>query len=176
MFSFHHVWMVRAHVSLLKARPASSSDHTWFSLLDWGRYRKMRKKKDIKWREGETFMHAYQRHTFWLMSAVLLECKRMALSLDLKWYKHVNSTRTVYQNVMNPIYTLWFGCIRSINRSVCITKLNGHTSHMWCDITFWALPYTSIWPPSCWGSEMYCGDWEEGNKRIVVHQCQWLLQ
>ena len=40
----------------------------------------------------------------------------------------------------------------------------------------WTLPYTSVWLPPCWGSEMYCGDWEKGANRIVVHQRKWLLQ
>ena len=40
----------------------------------------------------------------------------------------------------------------------------------------WTLPYTSIWPPPCWGSEMYCGDWEKGANRIVAFQRKWLLQ
>ena len=25
------------------------------------------------------------------------------------------------------------------------------------DVTFWPLPYTSVWPPPCWRSQMYCG-------------------
>ena len=46
-------------------------------------------------------------------------------------------------------------------------------------IAWWRHIWTLVrpfWLPPCWGSEMYCGDWEKGTKRIVVHQCKWLLQ
>ena len=31
----------------------------------------------------------------------------------------------------------------------------------------WTLPYMSVCLPPCWGSKMYCGDWEKGANRIV---------
>ena len=52
---------------------------------------------------------------------------------------------------------------------LCVYSMTFNDVHL-------TLPYTPVWPPPCWGSEMYCGDWKKGANRIIVHQRKWLLQ
>ena len=37
-------------------------------------------------------------------------------------------------------------------------------------------PYTSVWWPLFWGSQMYCIDWEKSVNHIALRQHKWLFQ
>ena len=54
-----------------------------------------------------------------------------------------------------------------------LTLMHNRPVAQWRHI--WTLPYPSIWLPPCWGSEMYCSDWEKGANHIIVDYNKWLL-
>ena len=57
------------------------------------------------------------------------------------------------------VYVSQAGQDGALVNSTCVRdSCSSGELHIACDVTFWSLPYTFIWLPRCWGSEMYCGD------------------
>ena len=90
-----------------------------------------------------------------------------------------NSTQGMYRTCYNKLRLITLNTVEHVYDNYTV-KIHYSLLRPYRPIAWWRhiriLPYTSVWPPLWWGSEMYYGDWEKGVNRIVAHQCKWLLQ